>query len=388
MFCYYSLVHPTFTCSVHYQNNFSVQNPDSKIMNLESGGMSFIFASLVFFTIRITADEMALTKEEESKILKEGVIIDLNVKFPFSNTTTVINDAITHGRLVNLTGNIIAWTDKITLTSFNDAKGVFLQTFVYSWDKLTTTEVAMIPWGLLGSTDSWNAKTRIKMDSKSSSQYLLSLPISEESKKQTDKAELESSNTILAEFSKPAAGQGYAYGGNKARTWWDRFWSGYWFNSGTLYQRVVPLLSTCSVVGVLSTDAQGNIVIQAHPQFGMLLFRKVNFQICAQRFALQAQTFKQLSKAAEFGCYLCMTVAGACLAVKMYSSFFPPAPPPPPSSSAGSDPLALRSMIQRREHEGDGSVEEAVQRSLRTRALEKSLECPITMQRMVDPVLW
>ena len=145
------------------------------------------------------------------------------------------------------------------------------------------------------------------------------------------------------------------------------------------------------MVGVLSTDAKGKIIIRAHPQFGMLLFRKVDFTACALQFAMQAQSFRQLSKAAEYGSYLCMTVAGACLAVKIYSTIFPPPPPPPPSlplsPSPSSDPIALQSML-RGESGSHGSEDEAGRRSRITNALEKSLECPITMERMVDPVLW
>ena len=354
-------------------------------MTLESGGMSFLFASLVLFTFRLTFDGIAVTKEEESKILKEGVVVDLNLQHPFSNAT-VIEDALTNNRLVNLTGNIVAWTDNKTLSSFNNSEGIILQTLNNSWNTLTITDFAMVPWGLSGSSGSWrNTKTRIQVDSKSSAQYLMSLPINEESKKQIKKDEVDSSKNLLMEISHPAPGQGYASGGEKGRTGWDRFWTGYWFTTGKLYQRIVPLLSSCSVVGMLNTDAQGNIIIQAHPQFGMLLFRKVDFHTCAARLALEAQALKQISKAAEFGCYICVTVAGACLAVKLYSSCFPtaPSPPPPPHRPLSSDLFAPRRGI-----EGDGSVEEGVHRSLAIRAFEKSLECPITMQRMVDPVLW
>ena len=79
--------------------------------------------------------------------------------------------------------------------------------------------------------------------------------------------------------------------------------------------------------------------------------------------------------------YLCMTG----LVAKIDYSIFPPPPTPPPQLS--SDPIALQSML-RGESGSHGSEDEADRRSRITNALEKSLECPITMERMVDPVLW
>jgi len=360
-------------------------------MNLENGSIPFIIASLAFFTIRITADEIASEKEGESKVLNEGVVIDLNVKFPFSNSN-VIKDAITHSRLVNLTGNIVALADEQSLSSFNGTKGVARQTYIKYWGELDITNFFMIPWGISGSDQ--NTNVTIGVNSEPAAQFLSSIPIGDlinkksRKKKKPVKTELESSKTPLMKYSKPAVGQGYATGGQKVLTWWERFWKGYWFTSGTVYHRIVPLLSSCSVVGVLSTDAKGKVIIRAHPQFGMLLFRKVDFKACASKFALQAQSSRQLSKAAEYGSYLCMTVAGACLAVKIYSSFFPPpSPPSPPLPPQSSDPIALQSMM-RGASESHGSEGEAERRSRITTALEKSLECPITMERMVDPVLW
>ena len=98
-------------------------------MNLENGSIPFMIVSLVFFTIQLTADELASAIEGVSKVLNEGVVIDLNVKFPFSNSN-VINDAITNSRLVNLTGNIVALTDEQSLSSFNGTKGVARKTFI------------------------------------------------------------------------------------------------------------------------------------------------------------------------------------------------------------------------------------------------------------------
>jgi hypothetical protein len=356
-------------------------------MNLENGSVPFIIASLAFFAIRITADEIASSKEGESKVLNEGVVIDLNVKFPFSNSN-VIKDAITHSRLVNLTGNVVALADDQPLSSFNDTKGVARQTFSQHRGKCHVSNFVMIPWGISGS---WKKKkVCIEVKSEPAAQYLQSVPIGNmikksKYKKNPNKAELESSKTLLMKYSQPALGQGYTMGGKTVLTWWERLLKGYWFTSCTLYHRIVPLLSSCSVVGVLSTDAKGKIIIRAHPQFGMLLFRKIDFTACALQFAMQAQSFRQLSKAAEYGSYLCMTVAAACLVAKIYSTIFPPPPPPPPPLS--SDPIALQSML-RGESGSHGSEDEADRRSRITNALEKSLECPITMERMVDPVLW
>ena len=356
-------------------------------MNLENGSVPFIIASLAFFAIRITADEIASSKEGESKVLNEGVVIDLNVKFPFSNSN-VIKDAITHSRLVNLTGNVVALADEQTLSSFTNTKGVARQTFSQHRGKCHVSNFVMIPWGISGS---WKKKkVCIEVKSEPAAQYLQSVPIGDmiinnKNKNKSVRVELESSKTLLMKYSQPALGQGYAMGGKTVLTWWERLWKGYWFTSCTLYHRIVPLLSSCSVVGVLSTDAKGKIIIRAHPQFGMLLFRKVDFKACALQFAMQAQSIRQLSKAAEYGSYLCMTVAGACLVAKNYSSIFPAPPTPPPPLS--SDPIALQSML-RGESGSHGSEDEADRRSRITNALEKSLECPITMERMVDPVLW
>ena len=124
------------------------------MMNLENGSVPFIIASLAFFAIRITADEIASSKEGGSKVLNEGVVIDLNVKFPFSNSN-VIKDAITHSRLVNLTGNVVALADDQTLSSFNDTKGVARQTFSQHRGKCHVSNFVMIPWGISGS---WKKK--------------------------------------------------------------------------------------------------------------------------------------------------------------------------------------------------------------------------------------
>ena len=232
-------------------------------MNLENGSVPFIIASLAFLAIRISADEIASSKEGESKVLNEGVVIDLNVKFPFSNSN-VIKDAITHSRLVNLTGNVVALADEQTLSSFNNTKGVAGQTVTHYFGEFDITNFVMIPWGISGFDSQNDINVRIEVKSEPAAQYLQSMPIGNMIKKSKyeknpNKAELESSKTLLMKYSQPALGQGYAMGGKTVLTWWERLWKGYWFTSCTLYHRIVPLLSSCSVVGCSARTRRGRL---------------------------------------------------------------------------------------------------------------------------------